>query len=54
VGGGVAGTYVVSKFITKDNYNTPITTKLLCVVASDFIAEYAKDYLTSQPMAYLS
>lgn len=54
IGGGVAGTYVISKYLTKDNYNTSITTKLLVVVASDFIAEYAKDYLTSQPMAFLS
>ena len=54
IGGGVASTYIISKYLTKDNYNTSITTKLLVVVASDFIAEYAKDYLTTQPMAFLS
>ena len=54
VGGGLASSFIISKYITKDNNNCPMTTKLLVVVASDFIAEYAKDFLTTQPMAFLS
>ena len=54
IGGGLATTYIVSKYINKNSYNCPITTKLLVAVASDVIAEYAKDYFTTQPMAFLS
>ena len=50
--GGVASSYIISKYMTK-NETGSITSKLLVVVASDFIAEYVKDYITTAPLAYL-
>ena len=53
VGGGLAATYVISKYMTKQNNNTSLTSKILVVLATDFISEYIADYATSQPLAYL-
>ena len=50
--GGTASAAVIGKYLTKGETGS-FTTKLMVVVASDFIAEYAKDYLTSAPLAYL-
>ena len=55
IGGGVAAGFIFSKYMTKNSINVPMTTKLLVAVASDFLAEYAKDYLiTPNQMAFLS
>ena len=50
--GGTASSYIISKYMTK-NETGSMTSKILVVVASDFIAEYISDYITSQPLAYL-
>ena len=51
IGGGLAASYIISKYMTKQN-NETLTNKLLCVVVLDFIGEYIKDYITSQPVAF--
>ena len=53
VGGGLAATYVVSKYMTKQNNNISLSSKVLVVLATDFISEYIADYATTQPLAYL-
>ena len=51
--GGTAASYIVSKYMTK-NETGSMTSKLLVIVASDFISEMTKDYLTTQPLQYLA
>lgn len=52
--GGTASSYIISKYLTKQNNNSSMTTKLLCIVASDFIAEYTTDFVLARPMQYLA
>ena len=54
VGSGTASAFIISKYMIKNNMNTPITTRLLCVVASDILAEVVSDYVFQQPIAYLA
>ena len=51
--GGTASSYIVSKYMTK-NETGSITSKLLVIVGSDVIAELIKDYITTQPVQYLA
>ena len=53
IGAGVGGVVVLDNYITKSN-QTSLTGKLLVVFVTDFASEYLTDYLTTQPLAYLS
>ena len=52
--GGGAASFIVSKYLTKSSNNCSMTTKVMVILASDFIAEYAKDYILSEKLAFLS
>ena len=52
LGAGIGATYALDRFLSKPD-NASLTSKLLVVFATDFISEYIKDYVTTQPLAYL-
>ena len=54
VGLGLAGTYGMEIYVFKETVAPKdITTKMVLVIASSFISEYANDYLTNQKLNYI-
>ena len=54
VGLGLAGTYGMEIYVFKETVvPKDITTKMILVVASSFVSEYANDYLTNQKLNYI-
>ena len=55
IAGGVGATYVVSKFLVKDNSSSQMLMKRMAVVvAADFVGEYVSDYVSNKPLSYLA
>ena len=54
IGISLASTYGMEIYVFKEDVNPKdITTKMLLVVASSFISEYANDYLSGQKLNYI-
>ena len=55
IGVGVGVAYALNKFVLKNDYSQDqMLNKLAVLAASDFIAEYAVDYLNGSKLAYFT
>ena len=54
IGAGAGSAYVLNRYILKNDYNpNDMYKKLAIVAASDFIGEYASDYMGGRALSYL-
>ena len=51
--GSTAGSFILSKYMTEGK-SCSMTMKILVSVASNFIGEYSADFVSNQPLLYLS
>ena len=55
IGIGSASSYVLNKYILKNDYNiNDMYKKLAIIAASDIAGEYASDYMAGRSLSYLS
>jgi hypothetical protein len=53
IGAGAGSSYVLNKYILKNDFNqSEMIKKLGVIVASDFIGEYASDYMAGRALSY--
>ena len=54
IGAGAGSAYVLNKYILKNDFNpNDMFKKLAIIAASDFIGEYASDYMGGRALSYL-
>ena len=52
---GAGGGYAINRFVLKNDFNqNDLIMKLGVIVAADFIAEYASDYITGKKLSFLT